>query len=143
MRAVLIREHGAPETLKFEKIAAATFDDDEVLIDIHAAGHAVILYDTRSEAIDAALGNIRKTFQILPGALLVVDGIVENLEVKRGLFADLEDVVGADCILVTNTSSISVTALAAKLRLSGRLATDGRVSPLIQRKVASGAHFHG
>lgn len=113
-----------------------------------AAGHAVILYDTRPEAIDTAFDNIRKTFQMLAdkgrmtpaaaaaasarlraatelvelaGARLVVEAIIENLEVKRGLFASLEDVVGADCILATNTSSISVTALAAKLRLPGRL----------------------
>ena len=115
---------------------------------VAAAGHAVIRYDTRAEAIDTALGNIRKTFQMLAdkgrmtpeaaaaagarlraatelvelaGARLVVEAIVENLEVKCGLFATLEDVVGADCILATNTSSISVTALAAKLRLPGRL----------------------
>jgi 3-hydroxybutyryl-CoA dehydrogenase len=113
-----------------------------------AAGHFVILYDTRPEATEAALGTIRKTFQMLAdkgrmtaaaaadasarlraatalaelaGAQLVVEAIVENLEVKRGLFASLEEVVGADCILATNTSSISVTALAAKLRLPGRL----------------------
>ena len=38
MRAVMIREHGAPETLKFEEVAAPTFGDDEVLIDVHAVG---------------------------------------------------------------------------------------------------------
>jgi len=50
-----------------------------------------------------------------------VEAIVENLDVKRGLFADLEAIVGDHCILATNTSSISVTAIAAKLRLPQRL----------------------
>jgi 3-hydroxybutyryl-CoA dehydrogenase len=54
-------------------------------------------------------------------AALVVEAIVENLEVKRTLFADLEAIVDARCILATNTSSISVTAIAAGLRHPGRL----------------------
>jgi 3-hydroxybutyryl-CoA dehydrogenase len=47
----------------------------------------------------------------VPDAALVVEAIVENLDVKRKLFADLEGIVGDDCILATNTSSISVTAM--------------------------------
>ncbi|UUZ57277.1 3-hydroxyacyl-CoA dehydrogenase NAD-binding domain-containing protein [Massilia sp. H-1] len=54
-------------------------------------------------------------------AAIVIEAIVENLDVKRTLFADLEAVVGDDCILATNTSSISVTAIAAKLRRPERL----------------------
>ena len=46
----------------------------------------------------------------LAGCGLVVEAIVENLEVKRGLFRELETICGADCILATNTSSISVTS---------------------------------
>ena len=49
----------------------------------------------------------------LADARLVVEAIVENLDVKRMLFADLEAMVGDDCILATNTSSISITAIAA------------------------------
>jgi 3-hydroxybutyryl-CoA dehydrogenase len=112
-----------------------------------AAGHPVKLYDTRPEAVDKAIAGIRKTFGMLaekgritaaqaeeagqrlaPAAALsdladaglVVEAIVENLDVKRRLFADLEDVVGANCILASNTSSISITSLAAQLRLPGR-----------------------
>jgi 3-hydroxybutyryl-CoA dehydrogenase len=44
---------------------------------------------------------------------LVVEAIVEDLEAKRELFRALEAVVAADCILATNTSSLSVTAIAA------------------------------
>jgi NADPH:quinone reductase len=38
MHAILIREHGAPETLKFEEVTSPAIGDDEVLIDVHAVG---------------------------------------------------------------------------------------------------------
>ncbi|MGH8809612.1 MAG: 3-hydroxyacyl-CoA dehydrogenase, partial [Noviherbaspirillum sp.] len=57
----------------------------------------------------------------LADAALVVEAIVEQLDAKRKLFADLEAVVRDDCILATNTSSISVTAIGAHLRLPQRL----------------------
>jgi 3-hydroxybutyryl-CoA dehydrogenase len=44
---------------------------------------------------------------------LVVEAIVEQLEVKQRLLKELEAVVKPDCILATNTSSLSVTAIAA------------------------------
>src|ERR1039457_2631825 len=44
---------------------------------------------------------------------LVIEAIVENLEVKRALFAELEDIVAPDCILANNTSSLSITSIAA------------------------------
>ncbi len=43
---------------------------------------------------------------------LVIEAIVENLEVKRDLFSRLENVLSADAVLATNTSSLSVTAIA-------------------------------
>ncbi|MDH5537191.1 MAG: 3-hydroxyacyl-CoA dehydrogenase [Betaproteobacteria bacterium] len=46
----------------------------------------------------------------------VIEAIVENLEAKRQLFAELENTVSPDCILATNTSSLSVTTIAAKLK---------------------------
>jgi 3-hydroxybutyryl-CoA dehydrogenase len=112
------------------------------------AGHQVRLFDTRPEAVAKAIAEIGKTFaklvekgrmtaadadlararlqagdslQEAKDAALVVEAVVENLEVKRALFAELEDIVGDDCILATNTSSISVTAIAARLRRPGRL----------------------
>jgi 3-hydroxybutyryl-CoA dehydrogenase len=54
-------------------------------------------------------------------AALVVEAVVENLDVKRVLFAELEDIVGPGCILATNTSSISVTAIGAALKHPERL----------------------
>jgi NADPH2:quinone reductase len=38
MRAVLIREHGAPETLKVEELPTPSYGDNDVLIDVHAVG---------------------------------------------------------------------------------------------------------
>jgi 3-hydroxybutyryl-CoA dehydrogenase len=44
---------------------------------------------------------------------IVVEAIVERLDAKRALLAALDGVVRADCVLATNTSSLSVTAIAA------------------------------
>ncbi|MEU3612702.1 3-hydroxyacyl-CoA dehydrogenase [Streptomyces sp. NPDC006872] len=51
---------------------------------------------------------------------LVVEAVVEDLAAKQELFRQLEDVVGEDCLLATNTSSLSVTAVAGALRNPGR-----------------------
>src|SRR3546814_12645613 len=58
----------------------------------------------------------------LSAAKLTVEAIVESLEVKRKVFAELEDIVTPDAILATNTSSLSVTAIAAGLKHPTRLA---------------------
>jgi 3-hydroxybutyryl-CoA dehydrogenase len=52
----------------------------------------------------------------------VIEVIVENLEAKQKLFAELEDIVAPDCILATNTSSLSVTTIASRLRTPQRFA---------------------
>lgn len=52
---------------------------------------------------------------------MVLEAIVENLDVKRQLFAALEAAVGEECLLATNTSSLSVTEIAAGCRLPGRV----------------------
>ncbi|MEU6462507.1 3-hydroxyacyl-CoA dehydrogenase [Streptomyces sp. NPDC046976] len=51
---------------------------------------------------------------------LVVEAVVERLDAKQRLFGELEDVVGEDCLLATNTSSLSVTAIGGALRRPGR-----------------------
>jgi 3-hydroxybutyryl-CoA dehydrogenase len=53
---------------------------------------------------------------------LVVEAIVEELGAKQALFRELEGIVGEDCILASNTSSLSVTAMAAACRNPGRVA---------------------
>ncbi len=52
----------------------------------------------------------------LAGADLVVEAVTEVLDVKQAVFAELEDVVGPRRVLATNTSALSVTAMAAGLR---------------------------
>jgi 3-hydroxybutyryl-CoA dehydrogenase len=51
---------------------------------------------------------------------LVVEAVLERLDVKQELFRALEDIVGEDCLLATNTSSLSVTAVGGALRNPGR-----------------------
>src|SRR4051794_17272724 len=53
---------------------------------------------------------------------IVIEAILEDLETKRSLFARLEEHVRSDCILATNTSSLSVTAIAGACRLAERVA---------------------
>lgn len=56
----------------------------------------------------------------LADAALVVEAILEQLPVKQELFAALEEFVADDCLLATNTSSLSVTAVAGPLKHPGR-----------------------
>ncbi len=52
----------------------------------------------------------------LADADLVIEAVVEDLAVKRQVFADLEDVVRDDCVIATNTSSLPVSLMAKGLR---------------------------
>jgi 3-hydroxybutyryl-CoA dehydrogenase len=73
----------------------------------------------RREALDRlrAAGELAE----LSAAGLAVEAVVEDLAVKRGLFAALEAVVAGDCPLATNTSSLPVTAVASGLRRPERV----------------------
>jgi 3-hydroxybutyryl-CoA dehydrogenase len=51
---------------------------------------------------------------------LVVEAVLERLDVKQALFRQLEDIVDEDCLLATNTSSLSVTAIGGALANPGR-----------------------
>ncbi|MFE1170837.1 3-hydroxyacyl-CoA dehydrogenase [Streptomyces sp. NPDC058773] len=111
------------------------------------AGHRVRLYDTApgragqaAEAIAGRLGRLVEKGRIsaderdaararlspatalaeLADAAVVIEAILEQLPAKQELFAALEDIVAADCLLATNTSSLSVTAVAGRLRHPGR-----------------------
>jgi 3-hydroxybutyryl-CoA dehydrogenase len=57
----------------------------------------------------------------LAGCNVVVEAIVEELGAKKALFAELERVVGADCVLASNSSSLTPTVMAAGLAHPGRL----------------------
>ena len=110
-----------------------------------AAGHPVRIADAvpgaAARAVDAIRGRIKtqvargrytvdpdkldlipvETVSGLAGCDVVVEAIVEDLAVKRALFAELEAVLAPDAVLASNTSSLSPTALAAGLRHPGRL----------------------
>lgn len=55
----------------------------------------------------------RATVADLSGAQLIIEAVAENLDVKRALVRDLDQIVGREAILATNTSSLSITAIAA------------------------------
>jgi 3-hydroxybutyryl-CoA dehydrogenase len=104
------------------------------------AGHTVFLYDNNPAALQRSKDKLEKimsrlvekgrvdeaTAQAIQGRIhyvdslydfkdpgMVIEAIVENLEVKRNVFEQLELIVPKDCIIATNTSSLSIAAIAA------------------------------
>jgi 3-hydroxybutyryl-CoA dehydrogenase len=81
---------------------------------------------TRADA-DAALARLTDGGELDGGygafrhCGLVIEAVVERLEIKRGLFSELEQVVGRDAVLATNTSSLSVAAIAGGCNRPGRV----------------------
>ncbi len=67
------------------------------------------------DARDAAVARLSVTTELsaLAGCDLVIEAIVEELEPKRELFAELDRLVAPDAVLATNTSALSVTEIAA------------------------------
>lgn len=51
---------------------------------------------------------------------LVIEAIIENKEIKTNVFRNLEEIVSDDCIIASNTSSISITSLSAELKNPAR-----------------------
>ncbi|HJD97482.1 3-hydroxybutyryl-CoA dehydrogenase [Mailhella massiliensis] len=103
-------------------------------------GFDVVLYDLKQEFIDRGMANIRKTLDKLAekqliassdkeAALsrisstlqlaeaadvdLVIEAAVENLDIKKSVFKQLDQIMKPECILASNTSSLSITAVAA------------------------------
>jgi 3-hydroxybutyryl-CoA dehydrogenase len=74
--------------------------------------------------VDATLARIEIVDALghLSSCHVVVEAIVEDLQAKRKLFSELENVVGNGSILASNTSSLSVTAMAAACRHPERVA---------------------
>jgi 3-hydroxybutyryl-CoA dehydrogenase len=99
-------------------------------------GAAARAIDSISQALakQAEKGRVRdpqsivRRIEAVPGlqafapAHVVVEAIVEDLAAKRVLFSELEEIVGERCILATNTSSLSVTAMAAACKHPQRVA---------------------
>jgi 3-hydroxybutyryl-CoA dehydrogenase len=80
----------------------------------HFVGRAVEKGRLDAAERDASLGRLRTTTDLadLAECDLVIEAIVEELDAKRELFAELERVCAADAILATNTSALSVTEIA-------------------------------
>lgn len=112
------------------------------------AGHDVVLIDTREEALAKSKSNFETTFSkliekgkmteeaaktalskitystqndLLKDASLIIEAIVENLEVKKKLFSEIESIVSDTCILASNTSSLSITDIASACKKPSRV----------------------
>lgn len=111
-------------------------------------GHEVVLFDTAIAAVDKALDSMSKSLDKLvekgkmnaevknalmgriqrsdkmedyAGCGLIIEAIIENLEIKKSVFSKLEAIVGEDCILASNTSSLSIASIAAACKKSERV----------------------
>jgi 3-hydroxybutyryl-CoA dehydrogenase len=112
------------------------------------AGHEVYLYDNNPKALRRAqsqlqyfIGRLVEKEKLsseeaglikgrihyidsrygMPKCGLLIEAVVEDLDVKRTLFEEFEDHVDSHCVLATNTSSLSVTSIAAACKDPGRL----------------------
>ena len=126
------------------------------------AGSQVWLYDTQPEAVAKAREAVfqqwdkmqdkgrlsieavaiykrhllaASSLQDLVACELVVEAIVEKLDIKKSLFTELEKVLPASAVLVTNTSSLSVTAIAAALQRPAQFAGYHFFNPVPLMKV--------
>ncbi len=134
-----------------------------------SAGHPVYLRDTNADALERGLDQIRRSLdkrvqrgklaseecEAILGRLkpvnaeatltdvgLVIEVIVENLDVKVAVLNEIERQLDADVIIATNTSSLSVTAIAGRLKRPERLVgmhffNPATILPLVE--VISGA----
>lgn len=126
------------------------------------AGIEVVLFDNREGAAQAARDTLSQTMDrlVTKGKLttndaqatlerlrvatalpelsdvdLVIEAIIERLDAKQALLAQLEAVVRDDCILATNTSSLSVTSIARECRHPERVAGFHFFNPVPLMKV--------
>ena len=78
---------------------------------------------------------IVESLEAFAACQVVIEAIVEELAAKRELFSRLEKSVSGDCILASNTSSLSVTAMAAACQRPGRVAGYHFFNPVPVMKV--------
>lgn len=64
---------------------------------------------------------ITESLQDAKGANLVIEAIVEDIDVKKKYFNDLEEIVEEKTILATNTSSLSITEISSSVKISERV----------------------
>ncbi len=112
------------------------------------AGHDVLLYDNNPDALKRSAAKLSKIMDRLveKGRIsaaasqeiqarisytesvfdladrdLTIEAIIESLSIKKSVFEQLEDIVAADAVLATNTSSLPVTAIAAACKRPERV----------------------
>ncbi|PCJ87033.1 MAG: 3-hydroxybutyryl-CoA dehydrogenase [Flavobacteriales bacterium] len=112
------------------------------------AGHRVVLFDTNAEMLDKAKSKLQKIlarlvekekitentsrdiFDRIEWATslsdftdcgLIIEAIIENLDIKQKVFKELENIVSENCVLATNTSSLSVTSIAGSCQKPERV----------------------
>ncbi len=111
-------------------------------------GCKVLMYDTSKEMLTKAVDNIGSSLQKLleknklkveekntifnhisvhsqmhdlASCDLIIEAIVEDLTIKKGVFSSLEEIVRPDCILASNTSSLSIASIAAACKQKERV----------------------
>jgi len=91
----------------------------------------------QADAVAACKARLKTaaSLQDLAACDLVVEAIVERLDVKAALLAELENIVGANAVLASNTSSLSITAIAARLKRPQRVAGYHFFNPVPVMKV--------
>jgi 3-hydroxybutyryl-CoA dehydrogenase len=126
------------------------------------AGSQVLLYDNQADAAVKAIALMRATWaklvekgkitadqagqyserlkacvdlKDLAPCQLVVEAVIENMQIKQALIAQLEAIVSPTCILASNTSSLSVTAMAAGMQNPRRFAGYHFFNPVPLMKV--------
>ncbi len=91
----------------------------------------LVITDVRPEALEEARATLEDPRRLLltttsyadfAGCDLIIEAVTEDTAVKRDVFRRLETVVGPECVLATNTSALSVTAIASGLSHPGRVA---------------------
>lgn len=115
---------------------AATHKHQVVLVDVNeealhkAAANLknILARLVEKEKIDQAtadhiLGRIQfsKNLADFKSCDIVIEAIVENIEVKRKVFAQLEEIVSSTCILASNTSSLSIASIASACKKAERV----------------------
>jgi 3-hydroxyacyl-CoA dehydrogenase/enoyl-CoA hydratase/carnithine racemase len=88
----------------------------------------IVIRDVKQEIVDDAIAEIEgdvtggTSYDGFEDCDLVLEAVFEELETKKQVFAELEEVVSDDCVLATNTSALSITDMAADLRRPARVA---------------------
>ena len=65
--------------------------------------------------------NFTKEIKEVSGSGLVIEAIIENLEIKQKVFTQIESLVDQDCIITSNTSSLSIASIANALKKPERV----------------------